>query len=372
LNEQARIVAKIEELFTKLDAGIDALRAIQKQIKRYRQAVLRDAVTGELTKAWREENQAELEPADALLKRILTERRERWEQEQLKKFAESGKPPKNDDWKKKYKEPAAPSTENLPELPNGWTWAIVAQLGTIGEQPVLTGPFGTNLGRGDFITDGIPVLTIGCLKLQGIELNKAVYISEEKASELNQYRLKSGDLLFSRMAAVGRAGIVPLNLEGCLFNYHIMRLRLADWVLLPKLFVSYVRGSTQVENYLKEVNHGATRDGINTEQLLNLPVSLPPLAEQQKIVEEVERLLSVADAVEATVKQSLKQAERLRQSILKRAFEGKLALQDETDEPAEILLKRIKQEREKIDKSKKTKGKFTRKNQKENKQAKLF
>ena len=127
LNEQARIVAKIEELFTKLDAGIDALKQIQKQIKRYRQAVLRDAVTGALTKAWREENQAELEPADALLKRILTERRDHWEQEQLKKFAETDKPPKNDDWKKKYKEPAAPSTENLDELPDEWTWATIQQ-----------------------------------------------------------------------------------------------------------------------------------------------------------------------------------------------------------------------------------------------------
>ena len=107
-------------------------------------------------------------------------------------------------------------------------------------------------------------------------------------------------------------------------------------------------------------------------ELAKYEFPLPPLAEQQKIVEEVERLLSVADAIEQTVGQSLKQATRLRQSILKRAFEGKLVPQDDADEPASILLERIKQEREKIDKSKKAKGKFTRKNHKENKQAKLF
>lgn len=355
LAEQERIVLKIEELFTKLEAGVSELKQAQAQLKRYRQSVLKSAVTGELTRDWRKANQTE--PAEILLKRILKERREKWEADQLKKFAETGKMPKNDDWKRKYKEPAPLITQNLSKLPNGWAWASVSQLGAIGEQPVLTGPFGTNLGKNDFISGGVPVLTIGCLKLQGIELNKAVFISEQKASELSQYRLKTDDLLFSRMAAVGRAGIVPSTLEGSMFNYHIMRLRLAKSVLSPKLFVSYVRGSAQVEDYIKEVNHGATRDGINTEQLLNLPVSLPPLAEQEKIVEEVERLLSVADAVEKTIAESLKQAGRLRQSILQKAFTGKLVPQDEREEPASVLLERIKAERDKINAKKETKSK---------------
>jgi len=104
-------------------------------------------------------------------------------------------------------------------------------------------------------------------------------------------------------------------------------------------------------NWFASINLATLGDGSNVPQINHgdiepLIVSLPPLAEQQKIVEEVERLLSVADAMEQTVEQSLKQAERLRQSILKCAFEGKLVPQDDADEPASVLLERIKQERE--------------------------
>jgi hypothetical protein len=152
----------------------------------------------------------------------------------------------------------------LPELPKGWSYASVSQVGATDEQAVLTGPFGTNLGRGDFIEDGIPLLTISCLTDRGIRLDKALFVSQSKAKELQRYRLKSGDLLFSRMASVGRAGIVGPDLEGALFNYHIMRLRLNDAKVLPKFFTGYVRGAKQVRDYLLAVNHGATRDGINT------------------------------------------------------------------------------------------------------------
>lgn len=131
----------------------------------------------------------------------------------------------------------------LPELPKGWSYASVSQVGATDEQAVLTGPFGTNLGRGDFIEDGIPLLTISCLTDRGIRLDKALFVSQSKAKELQRYRLKSGDLLFSRMASVGRAGIVGPDLEGALFNYHIMRLRLNDAKVLPKFFTGYVRGA---------------------------------------------------------------------------------------------------------------------------------
>ena|SRR3989442_1636766 len=111
------------------------------------------------------------------------------------------------------------------KLPPGWVWTTVQELGSIGEQTVLTGPFGTSLGREDFVSSGIPVLTISCLTDAGITLDKAVFVSEEKATRLERYRLKPGDLLFSRMASVGRVGIAGDNLQGALINYHIMRLR---------------------------------------------------------------------------------------------------------------------------------------------------
>jgi len=136
-----------------------------------------------------------------------------------------GKQPKDDKWKRNYKEPA-PLTDTvlLSNLPKSWTWVTVAQVGFIGEQSVLTGPFGSNMGKTDFQAHGVPVLTIGCLKEEGIFLDNAAYIAEKKAKELERYKLKEGDLLFSRMAAVGRAGYVTQELSGAIFNYHIMRL----------------------------------------------------------------------------------------------------------------------------------------------------
>ena len=125
-SEQVRIVAKIEELLSDLDAGVAALERAKANLKRYRAAVLKAAVEGHLTKGWRSEN-PDVEPAPELLDRILVERRERWETEQLAKYEEKGKkPPKG--WKEKYKEPAEPDVDGLPELPEGWCWASGEQL----------------------------------------------------------------------------------------------------------------------------------------------------------------------------------------------------------------------------------------------------
>jgi type I restriction enzyme, S subunit len=299
--------------------------------------VLKAAVEGKLTEAWRAEH-PHTEPASLLLERILEERRAKWEADLRAK----GKDPA----KVKYVEPAMPSTESLPELPEGWCWATVEQVGNIDEQPVLTGPFGSNLGREDFIDSGIPVLTIGCLTEQGLSLEKAFYISNEKASELERYRVRTGDLLFSRMASVGRADLVSSVFDGSIINYHLMRLRLAKAIINPNYFILYVRGSQTVTDYLKEINHGVTRDGINTNQLLVLPVALPPFSEQEQIVTEVEQRLSVVSKLEATVEANLKRAERLRQSILREAFAGRLVPQDPHDEPVSVLLERIRRERE--------------------------
>jgi type I restriction enzyme S subunit len=309
--EQRRIVAEIEKQFTRLEAGVAALRRVQANLHRYRAAVLKAACEGRLVPT-EAETRKKFETGAQLLQRILKQRRDNW----------TGKG--------KYKEPASPDTTGLPKLPEGWTWATVEQLGALGEQPVLTRPFGTSLGRADFVESGVPILTIGCLTDSGIQLDRALFVSTEKANELERYRLRAGDLLFSRMASVGRAGIVGASLEGALINYHIMRLRLVATALLPKFYMAYVRGSSQVERYIRDVNHGATRDGINTEQLLNMPVALPPLAEQERIVAEVERRLSVVEELSALVTANLQRATRLRQSILQQAFEGKLVSEKAT------------------------------------------
>ena len=121
-SEQERIVAKIEELFTQLEAGVTELEQAKAQLQRYRQAVLKSAVEGELTREWRKargKGGSEIRPdesAEKLLARILSERRAKW-------AAEGGKG--------KYKEPAPPDTDGLPELPEGWVWVTVEQIGIV-------------------------------------------------------------------------------------------------------------------------------------------------------------------------------------------------------------------------------------------------
>jgi len=305
--QQKRIVAEIEKQFSRLDEAVASLKRTKVNLKRYKAAVLKAAVEGKLTEDWRKQHM-DVEPASRILERILADRHAKWI------------------GKKKFVEPVMPATSSLPNLQSSWAYASVEQLGIIGEQVVLTGPFGTSLGREDFRESGVPLLTISCLKETGIDLAKAEYVSKEKAKELGRYRLRNGDLLFSRMAAVGRAGIAGDSLRDALFNYHIMRLRLEPTVLMAKYYLAYVRGSSQVEDYIREVNHGATRDGINTKQLLSMPVALPPFAEQQEITAEVERRLSVVEELEATVEANLTRVDRLRQATLQKAFSGKLLL----------------------------------------------
>jgi type I restriction enzyme, S subunit len=346
--EQSRVVAEIEKQFTRLDDAVAALKRVQADLKRYRASVLKAACEGRLVPTEAELARKEgrsYEPASELLKRILAERRAKWETDQLQKIIAAGKPPKDDGWKKKYIQPSQPDATSLPQLPTGWAWATVEQLGIGEEQTVLTGPFGTQLAREDFAQAGVPVLTIGCLTEAGVTLDRAMYVQERKAKQLDRYRLRTGDLLFSRMAAVGRAEYVTAELSAALFNYHIMRLRLDESAVNPAYFIAYVRGAATVTSYIRDVNHGATRDGINTEQLLSLPVALPPLREQRRIVTQLECVLSKVEKHRSDTHAALRHSDRLRQSILKQAFSGKLVPQDPNDEPASVLLERIRAER---------------------------
>src|SRR6185312_5563945 len=130
LKEQTRIVEKLEELLSDLDAGVAELKAAQRKLAQYRQSLLKAAVEGTLTADWRAARASSNEPQESgadLLQRILTERRTRWETKQLAKFSEQGKTPLKD-WQAKYPEPVAPDTTGLSLLPEGWAWASTEQL----------------------------------------------------------------------------------------------------------------------------------------------------------------------------------------------------------------------------------------------------
>ncbi len=230
-----------------------------------------------------------------------------------------------------------------------WPIRRVADLGTDSEQAVLTGPFGSKLSTDMFTDSGVPVLTIGCLQEGGLELDKANFISESTATEFERYRLCQGDVLFSRMASVGRAAVVPHWLEGAIFNYHLMRLRLDARKILPAFFMYQVKGSPMVAEYIDEVTHGATRDGINTTELLEMPVAAPAIQVQRRVTATLDTLTSHARHANDYLTSIPPLIDKFRQSVLARAFTGELTAdwraQHPDVEPASELLERIRVER---------------------------
>ena len=339
LPEQHRIVAKIEELFTKLDAGISALHKAQSQLKRYRQSVLKAAFDGKLTETWRAENQEKIEPASVLFERILKERREKWEAEQLEQMKAKGKMPKDDKWKAKYKEPITPDTSDLPKLPNGWKWVKLGQITyliTKGSSPRWQGF--------NYVDRGIFFLRSQNVGWGELDLSDIAHLPEAFNEKVRKSILKEGDVLLNLVgASIGRAAIASNELEGANMNQAVALIRLMKDGLDNKFLMDYLL-SPDAQSIIHGKKVDVARANLSLTDVSEFAVPLPPLLEQQAIVSEVEARLSIADEVEKTIRVELKRAGQLRQSILKKAFSGELVPQDPNDESASVLLERIKAE----------------------------
>ena len=358
LPEQHRIVTRIEELFTQLDAGVVSLKKTQAQLKQYRQSVLKFACEGKLVPTEAELARAEgreYEPADVLLEQILKKRRGNWEEEQKRKGKKSGK----------YKEPTAPDVSGLYELPEGWVWARLDSLAA------LKGGITKDSKRIRNNTRNIPYLRVANVQRGYLNLSEIKEI-EAQESVISELLLKSGDILFTEGGdrdKLGRGCVWNNEIPECIHQNHIFRARLYSDAISSKI-VSWF-GNTFGKNYfMREGKQTTNLASINLTKLSAFPVILPPLVEQHRIVAEIERRLSVAAEIEKTIDQSLKQAERLRQSILKKAFEGKLVPQNPDDEPASLLLERVRKEKVKreieVKNNKKIKSKKKKVNQMEN------
>ncbi len=323
LPEQRRIVAEIETQFTRLDASVAALRRTQANLKRYRASVLRAACSGKLVPTEAELARAEgreYEPTGVLLERILAERRARWETQEKRRG--------------KYREPAAPDTSDLPPLPEGWAWATLPRLGELNRGKSKHRPRNDQrLLGGDY-----PFVQTGDVKHSNGWITQHSQTYTEFG--LAQSRLwPAGTLCITIAANIADTGI--LSYPAC-FPDSVVGF-ISEDLVLTKFFELFIR--TQRE-HLEQFAPATAQKNINLQVLSALAVPLPPLAEQRRIVAEVERRLSVIQQAESAVEASLQRAERLRQSILKRAFAGELVAQDPNDEPASVLLERIRTQRE--------------------------
>jgi type I restriction enzyme S subunit len=319
-NEQKRIVAKIEELFTRLDAGVEALKKVKAELKHYRQAVLKYAFEGRLTAEWREKNKDKLEPISKLLERIAKER-EKTAKGKAKKLPPLDK-------------------SKLPELPDGWEWAMLIDVSAI--KGGITKDQKRRFKNGRLV----PYLRVANLQRGYLDLSsvKQIHASEEIIDSLS---LKQGDVLFTEGGdrdKLGRGCVWNGEVGDCIHQNHIFRARPYSKDLSGKILSWF--GNTYGQLWFaKEGKQTTNLASINLTKLSRFPVPIIPCLEQKAFIAEIERHFSIADEVEHTIEKCLKEADRLRQSILKRAFEGKLVPQDPNDEPAEKLLERIKTEK---------------------------
>ena len=319
LPEQRRIVEKIEMLFTQLDKGEEAVRQVQALLKRYRQSVLKAAVTGALTADWRAENRDKLEHGRDLLARILDSRRETW----------SGRG--------HYKEPVAPDTSGLPELPEEWVWATLAQLTSI------KGGVTVDRKREPADPVALPYLRVANVQNGYLDLReiKQIAVDRDKAE---QCLLEPGDILLNEGGdrdKLGRGWVWQGEIETCIHQNHVFRARpvLED---TPSYFISYYANAFGQPFFMTRGKQSVNLASISLTAISGLPIPLPSFEEQREILRLVEERLQQVEVISRACETELVRSAALRQSILKQAFSGRLVPQDPADEPASDLLARIR------------------------------
>jgi type I restriction enzyme S subunit len=378
-NEQHRIVAKIETLFSELDKGIESFKTAREQLKIYRQSLLKHAFSGKLTEQWRAENPDKLENAQALLQRIETERQQRYQQ-QLKDWKQSKSPPAplfqrggqatklqqtgvvahntippfekgglGGISKPKLPKALPPLTAEelaaLPELPEGWAWC---RLGEFIDS--------IDAGKSFKCDEREPNQNeIGVAKVSAVTWGE--YDESESKTCIDPSKINPNYFVAQNDFILSRANTIDL-VGACVIARKVTkRIMLSDKTLRinfdgfnQKYFLQYLRsrfGRKQIME-LSTGNQESMRN-IGQERIQSIIVPICSTSESDYVVDSLDSKLSQIDQLDQTITTALQQAEALRQSILKKAFSGQLVPQDPSDEPASVLLERIRVEKAQAD-----------------------
>lgn len=337
--EQGRISSKIAELFSEINEGEANLKRVQALVEHYRQSVLTAAITGELTREGREEDKNNLETGEQLLERILMARRRTWEQAELAKLRTSGKEPKNRKWKEKYKTPVSCDASKLPKLPKQWVWASLDQL-------AWNTSYGTSVKCG-YEEKGETVLRIPNVRPGHFILDDLKYCSAELGL-IDADFISRGDLLIVRTNGsrdILGVGAVQLDNPDAsrYFASYLIRFRLISNEHTLAKWVNFYWQSSAVRKFINR--NAATSAGqynISQSKLRKLPIALPPAPVMEEIVQAIEEKFVAVDFSAENCQSGKLRADILRMSVLRSAFSGQLVPQDPNDEPASVLLERIK------------------------------
>jgi type I restriction enzyme, S subunit len=341
INEQRRVVAKLDALQARSRRARESLDAVPPLLEKLRRSILAAAFRGDLTKDWRAKHK-DIEPAADLLKRIRTERRKKWEATELAKLKAKGKPPTDDRWKTKYKEPEPVDASGLPELPEGWCWASVAEL-------VVDGPSNGFSPKADRAGAGTPTLRLSATTEGYCTLSdETTKRTTERVSEDAPYWLMSGDILIQRANTIDYVGTSAVfNGPDRTYIYPDLMMRLRASPLVGPTLLWRALSWSFCRRFMRARATGTAGNmpKINGETVRSVPVPLAPSVEQTVLLRKLDQaerqghlLLSRTIALSGTVS-------GLERSLLAKAFRGELVPQDPNDEPAEALLERLSQQR---------------------------
>ena len=348
LNEQRRIVARIEALFDEIDRGVESLHDTKRAIRLYRQSLLKSAFEGRLTADWRAEKSDKLESSEALLARIREQREERhqasldeWKRglAEWERGGQSGKRPSKPRRSRTPSMPEVEESSRFGALPDGWLRLTAESVGTVqlGRQrspKKRSKHFPTKYIRAANITE------------QGLALDDLLDM-DFLPHELNAYRLKKGDLLLSEAsgsaAQVGKAAIWANQVPNCCFQNTVIRHQ--PYCRDFAVFLLWLYRYFYVSGKFAQVAGGVGINHLSASRFAQIPLPICSPAEQAEIVRILDTRLEAVDSLDKEVDANLARAEALRQSILKKAFSGELVSQDPDDEPAQALLARIRSSR---------------------------
>jgi type I restriction enzyme S subunit len=296
--EQREIVAELEKQFSRLDEAVANLQRVKANLKRYKASVLKDAVEGRLVPTEAELARREgrsFETGEQLLQRILEARRSQWK------------------GKGKYKGPATADRLRPLNLGTGWCWASAEEVC----RSVRDGTHDTP----KYVAEGVPLITSKNLTDDGIDFSDVKLVSETDHAEISKRSsVAIGDVLFAMIGTVGNPCEVKTTERFSIKNVGLFK---ANPGFLDSTFLCYWLQSSPLNRWLDPRLKGTTQRFAPLGLLRELPVALPPLVEQARIVAEVDRRLSLVRQVEAEVNVNLKRAQSLRQATLTNAFGGK-------------------------------------------------